>query len=165
MRRIEEVMTTGPLATVRPTDTIGDVARLIAEREVSHVIVLANGEVVGVMCACDLDGPDRQARVDRHMSRSPSTASVGATAFDAARCMLEQGISCLPVVRGGDLVGIVTLSDLRRAGVLERAAGSCAACGDRDHVRCERRHGGVGFCLDCRRSSLPPGDDDDLGGG
>ena len=51
MRRIEEVMTTGALVTVRPTATVGEVARLIAEREVSHVIVLADGEVAGVVCA------------------------------------------------------------------------------------------------------------------
>jgi acetoin utilization protein AcuB len=164
MRRVDEMMTTGALVTVRPTATVSEVVRLIAQRDVSHVIVLDHGELVGIVCACDLDDAGLQAEIGVHMNRSPQTIPLGASAFAAARCMLEQGISCLPVMRDADVVGIVTLSDMRRTGVLERTAERCSACGDGDHVRSTGRDDGIGFCLECRRRSVPPSREEDLGG-
>jgi CBS domain-containing protein len=165
MRRVDEVMTRVPLATLEPAATVSAATRLMAERRISHVIVTDHGRVAGVVCACDLERSLDQDAIGQHMSRSPVTLALGESAFTAARCMLEQGISCLPVVQAGELVGVVTLSDLRRAGLLELAPGRCSACGDDDHVRGTDPTHEVGFCLECRRSSRPPEPDDDLGGG
>lgn len=165
MRRVDEVMTVAPLVTIDSTAAAAVVARLMSERGVSHVLVLEQDVLAGVVCVCDLERSVGQTAAGALMSRAPSTIELGESAFAAARCMLEKGISCLPVVQSGDLVGIVTLSDLRRAGVVQLVPERCAACGDIDHVRSSGHDSGVGLCLECKRSSLPPSWDDDLGGG
>lgn len=165
MRRVHEVMTPAPLVTIDSTAAAAAVARLMTERGVSHVVVVDQGALSGVICVCDLERSEQQAAVGTLMSSSPLTIELGSSAFAAARCMFEAGISCLPVVEGGHLIGIVTLSDLRRARVVELVAERCTACGDIDHVRSSGHDRGIGLCLECSRSSLPPGSDDDLGGG
>ncbi|MGA8008162.1 MAG: DUF294 nucleotidyltransferase-like domain-containing protein [Thiomonas sp.] len=51
--------------------------------------------------------------VDRLMHRDPVTIVADADLRQAARRMREQRISCLPVVSGDSVVGILTLRDLR----------------------------------------------------
>jgi CBS domain-containing protein len=46
------------------------------------------------------------------MSEPPITIDEGAAIEDAAALMLREGIVRLPVMRGADLVGIVTRSDI-----------------------------------------------------
>ena len=49
------------------------------------------------------------------MTPSPLTVDMNANIGDVARVMLRNGISGLPVVNGkGDLVGIVTKTDITR---------------------------------------------------
>jgi hypothetical protein len=109
-------------------------------------------------------------RVDEVMTPAPLvTIDATAAASAVARLMTERGVS--HVIDQDVLAGVVcvcdrvTLSDLRRAGVVELVPERCTACGDIDHVRSSGHDGGIGLCLDCKRSSLPPSWDDDIGGG
>jgi CBS domain-containing protein len=158
-------MTAVPVVTVGPATVMAEVARRMDQQGVSHLVVVERGRVVGVVCACDLDRAELGAKVGDHMARPPRTLPLGTSVFAAARDMIEHDLGCLPVMDGARLAGIVTRSDLRRAGILERDPQRCAACGDDDHVRCARPGAGVGFCLQCTRSSRPPRWDEDLGGG
>jgi CBS domain-containing protein len=166
MRRVEELMTRTPLITVGSEAPVAHALRLIEQHDISHLLVMEQERLFGVVCACDLERADICAPIALSVAASaPVTVDVAATAFDAARYMLAFEIGCLPVTRGGALVGMLTAGDLRRAGILNRATEECAACGSRDHVR--RAHGldDVGFCLECRRQSEPPTGDDEIGGG
>ncbi len=53
------------------------------------------------------------------MSANPVSLGPTETIRAAARIMRERDISCLPVLRGGDLIGIVTVTDLRDRVVAE----------------------------------------------
>jgi acetoin utilization protein AcuB len=53
--------------------------------------------------------------VHRVMTKNPITISSTVLLIDAARLMLENRISALPVVDGDELVGIITESDIFRA--------------------------------------------------
>jgi acetoin utilization protein AcuB len=53
--------------------------------------------------------------VRRVMTRDPKTVSASAPLIEAARQMLEHKIGALPVMEGGNLVGIITESDIFRA--------------------------------------------------
>ena len=53
-------------------------------------------------------------QVKEVMSR-PITVPEDAPLEEAARLMVEQGISCLPVMRDGELVGIITETDIFKA--------------------------------------------------
>ena len=52
------------------------------------------------------------ATVRNAMTASPTTVEAHETAVDAARLMAAQNVGSLPVVEGGDLVGMVTDRDL-----------------------------------------------------
>ena len=166
MHSLERLMTHPPLVTLRPQAKVAQALRLIADHAVSHLLIVENERLFGVVCACDLEHVDTGDSVGACVrAPEPFTVDVSASAVDAARCMLELGISCLPVTRQGVVIGIVTRSDLRNAGLFDRAGGSCASCGSRDHVRCAHGVHDTGFCLECARRSEPPGWDEDVGGG
>ena len=165
MQSVEHVMTRPPLITMRPERAVSEALGLMAERDVSHVLVLEGEALLGIVCMCDLERADYGESIGACVSSAPLTLDATATTFEAARCVLEEGISCLPITRAGAVVGIVTVGDLRHAGALERYPDRCASCGSADHVRVSRRTPGIGFCLECTRTSEPPAEDDDIGGG
>jgi hypothetical protein len=70
--------------------------------------------------------------------------------------MAEQHVSCLPVVTGAFLVGIVTRDALATAGLAgehrpppKLVCGACGADHEDDKVRRDPRSGGIPLCADC----------------
>ena len=61
------------------------------------------------------------------MTRDPVTISSDASIFDAAQLMLENKIGGLPVVDEGELVGVITESDIFREMVQQEAKATEAA--------------------------------------
>jgi len=143
--KVKDVMTT-EVATVEPDASLKDVARLLAERRISGVpVVAAEGEVVGVVSEADIlfkecgeDGPQGvlawliepggiaklDARTAREEMTSPArTIGPERPVAEAAKRMLEEAVNRFPVVDGdGRLLGIVTRADLVRAFVRPDAA-------------------------------------------
>lgn len=140
MRRstVADVMTTD-VRWVPPDAPFVEVADVLARASVRAVPVLDPGrELLGVVSEADLlvtlerTGTDRPRRWwrPRHVRRGPSTAKVGATTAAAlmtarvhtvapgdsvaaaARTMREHGVSWLPVVEDGRVVGVLGRSDL-----------------------------------------------------
>ena len=162
MRSIALIINSGPLISVGPRTKVADAVRLMSESDISHVLVIDGSSLLGVACVCDLDRASTTAEIGGCMSAPPVLIDAGASVYEAARLMIERRVSCLPVMRAGAVAGVVTASDLRRAGVLTRSPGRCAACGSGDHVRSDGADG-VGFCLECQRRSEPPSWDEDTG--
>jgi CBS domain-containing protein len=127
------------VATVTRDAALKDVARLLVERGISGVPVVEGDHVVGVVSERDLlfkqqpssgvhrgvlawlmDETEVTLKLDARtaqeaMSRPPVTIASGRPVADAAKLMLDEGISRLPVVDSGRLVGILTEGDLVRA--------------------------------------------------
>lgn len=160
--RVLDVMSRPPVsvdAAIRSEDA----ERLAQERRVSHLMVLDQGGLVGVLCVCDLWRAPTAVPVGQLMSAPPKTIAPTALAEEACVRMRALRIGCLPVVERGELVGVVTRSDVAGSGGGPSAI-RCAACGDHRHVREDpRTH--EPFCFECRRRSVPPEPNDDLGGG
>ena len=143
MMTVRDVMTT-EVATVHPTDSLKDVARLLVERRISGVpVVDSDGLVLGIVSEADFlikqEGPDglRRGILDRIFGESPAlhaaeakllarTAAELMTApaitvdahrpvSEAARMMTVHRVNRLPVVVDGRIAGIVTRADLVRA--------------------------------------------------
>ncbi|MCE3287287.1 MAG: domain containing rane protein [Gaiellaceae bacterium] len=138
--KVGEVMTTDVL-TIGPEAELRDVARLFVEHGITGVPVCgAQREILGVISEGDIlfkeqgpaeEGQSLLARLDRSASRAAERAAaikvgdaMSAPAMtvspfysvaEAARIMSEHGINRLPVVKGDELVGIVTRTDLVRA--------------------------------------------------
>ena len=137
--KVRDVMT-AEVATVHPSMSLKEVARLLARLGISGVpVVDSEGVALGVVSEGDIlvkeRGPHETRALFRH--RKPVQATEQAklaaeTAADAmtspaivvgperpvsvaAKLMLEHGVNRLPVVKLGKLVGIVTRADLVRA--------------------------------------------------
>jgi CBS domain-containing protein len=113
--------------TAKPNDSIGQVATLMNKHEIGCVIIVGNGKPVGVVTERDMikrvvcrSKEAEKEKVAEIMSKPLVEASPEMLAGDAAKLMLEKNIKKLPVVENGQLLGLVTLTDLIRSeGVVE----------------------------------------------
>jgi acetoin utilization protein AcuB len=116
--RLEEIMTGGVL-TVAADEAADRAWTLMKSRRVRHLVVCRgrDKDVVGVLSERDLGGPRGASlrngrRVADLMTPSVVSAEPGTTVRKAANLLRGRSIGCLPIMDGGKLVGIVTLSDL-----------------------------------------------------
>ncbi len=110
------------LFTVRPDDIADYVASLMHWEHIRHVPVEdAEGKLVGLVSQRNLlllltqgSSLNRAQGVPVHviMKRDLITVPPEATTLEAVRLMRKNGIGCLPVVKDGRIVGIVTLFDI-----------------------------------------------------
>ena len=126
---VKEWMTSLPICVSLKT-TLPQAEQLMKEHRIRRLPVLHNGKLVGIVTRGDLRGaaPSEatslsvfelnylldQVTMDRVMTPKPATVTPETTIGEAARLMLEYRISGLPVVRDGQVVGIVTESDIFR---------------------------------------------------
>ena len=117
---VREIMHPDPIA-VTATKTLDQAYALMRERHIRHLPVLEDGRLVGVVTDRDLRlatsrlavrpfPPETQVR--EVMTTPVHTAQPLDPIETAARTMRELKIGCLPVVEGGELLGIVTGIDI-----------------------------------------------------
>jgi CBS domain-containing protein len=156
LARVSEIMTS-PALSADPLFTVGR-ARSLADRHgVCHLpVAWGDGEIVGVVCVCDLWGARAHELVIQHMTLPVITVAARETVLRAAEIIREHDVGCLPVLdEHRRLVGIVTEGDLLRAGAIgvDQLPPACMACGSRHHVRTGVSIRGVRsaatFCLRC----------------
>jgi CBS domain-containing protein len=128
--KVRDIMST-KVQTIDMNEKAESAWNLMKWRRIHHVVVTDGpGQVVGVVSARDLGGRDREdARKVRPVAAMMTAYAVKAVpdmpVRQAANVMRGWNIGCLPVLDGGQLVGIVTVSDLLRLvaeGVERRAA-------------------------------------------
>ncbi|WP_114570271.1 acetoin utilization AcuB family protein [Exiguobacterium flavidum] len=122
---IEQIMNTH-CVTVQPTNSIAHAEELMKKHNIRHLIVTnAKREVVGLVGLKELQSAfsvfhperieyDRQNAVSSIMIVNPVTAHPLDFLEDAAVLFYEQRLTCLPIVRGRRLVGVLTETDLLR---------------------------------------------------
>jgi IMP dehydrogenase len=113
---------TRDVATVSPDDTVGDVARRIAESDDHSGFPVCEGRhVEGFVSARDLLLEEPHEPIFRVMTTDLLVAHPEMRINDAARVILRSGIRRLPVVDdAGNLVGIISNADVIRSQI-ERA--------------------------------------------
>jgi CBS domain-containing protein len=137
--RVQEIMTR-EVVTVGPEADLRDVAKILVDNGISGLPVCGlQRELLGIVTEGDIlvkeGGPRDESRVLRWlrgteakrvrkaraikakdaMTTQVLTISPYASVAEAARRMSDLGIKRLPVVKDGDLVGIVSRTDLVRA--------------------------------------------------
>lgn len=125
MLTIAEIMTREPY-TLGPDETLTTARQLIAEHHIRHIpIVSAEGGLIGVvsqrdvLAAADSNVVDREASdqgenyvaLSSIMTTPVQTAEDSASLRGAALLLQKNKLGCLPVLRQGKLVGIITDSD------------------------------------------------------
>jgi signal-transduction protein with cAMP-binding, CBS, and nucleotidyltransferase domain len=119
--RVSELMHT-PAVTCRPGATIGEVARLMRDRNVGSVIVVDDiGYLAGIVTDRDVavrgvgEGRSGDVVVEEIMTRNVATVPIRADISDAAAIMVKRLVRRLPVVDDDDTPhGMVALDDLIR---------------------------------------------------
>lgn len=122
---IEQIMKTNCI-TIQPTNSIAHAAELMQRHEIRHIPVTnPRHELVGLIGLKELQSAssvfhpdtlqvDQQNSVSSIMQRNPITAHPLDFIEDAAILFYEHRLSCLPIVRGRRLVGLMTETDLLR---------------------------------------------------
>ncbi len=128
---VSDIMTTKPVS-IHQNGTLRQALELMEDSHFRHLPVLnSEGQLVGILsdrdCRTALNSPHilrerwqdeelaETLRVRTIMSPAPIVIEPDAEADEAARLMLDNHISCLPVILGETLVGIVTTSDILAA--------------------------------------------------
>lgn len=110
---------TRDVVTVPPAATVADALDTLNANSIRHLPVVEGGRVVGILSDRDLrvaiTGRPEDTSIADVMTRDPFTATPEMTVEEAGRAMVEHAVGCLPVVDDGELVGVVTKSDLLRA--------------------------------------------------
>jgi acetoin utilization protein AcuB len=121
-------MTPDPV-TVTPFTSFPEAFRIIHEKGIRHLpVVSEEGRLIGVVAQTDLlhASPSTATtltvfeasyllanlHVKEVMSSPPITVSEDAPLEKAARRMVEKRIGCLPVMREGKLIGMITETDI-----------------------------------------------------
>ena len=124
MPSVSEIMTPDVLG-LDPATSLVEAARRMNERRVGAVVVTEGNRLVGIVTERDIlravatggvDGPVAEA-----MTHSPETIGPDESAGQAAALMIHGGFRHLPVVDGGDVVGMVSIRDLVRVSVDDAA--------------------------------------------
>ncbi|MCH7938647.1 MAG: CBS domain-containing protein, partial [Candidatus Marinimicrobia bacterium] len=128
---LSSIMTT-PVVTVGPDDTLKTVKEIFDNVKFHHLLVVEEKRLFGVLSDRDLlkalspwlgtldelprDRAILEKRVHQICSRQPITASMKTGIGEATRILIENNVSCLPVVtKRGRIKGIVTWKDIFRA--------------------------------------------------
>lgn len=122
---VEQHMSTS-LVTSAADDKLADAAKKMADRGVGAVIVLDGGRLAGILTERDVlkavaAGVADQTTVGERMTRHPETVESDETTDQAAALMIHGGFRHLPVVDGGEIKGILSIRDLMRVALEDRA--------------------------------------------
>jgi len=106
---------------IKATQSVLDVCRLMQKNNIGIVIVVRNKKPIGVFSERDLlnnvviAGKDYEnTKLREVMTTNVVTAHTSTTPHEACNLMSSKNIRHLPVVKNGNLVGIVSIKDLLR---------------------------------------------------
>jgi acetoin utilization protein AcuB len=125
---LESIMNTKPIS-VTQDDSMNAAIRVMKEKGFKHLPVLDKAEkVVGVVTDRDLKRASpsdatlleihellyllEKVKVSQVMTKKPITATPETSVQDAAGLMVRHKAGCLPIIKAGKLVGIVTQTDM-----------------------------------------------------
>jgi acetoin utilization protein AcuB len=125
---VKSQMSTYPL-TIAPEESISNAHHFMSQHKIRHLpVVTSNAKMVGLITENDLLKAEPsgattlnvweihslllKVKVEEVMVKNVITVSEDTPIEEAAQLMLDNKIGCLPVIREGKLVGIITESDI-----------------------------------------------------
>ncbi len=114
--RVQDIMNTR-VETVRPEINATEAWERMRARRIHHLLVVKDGDLVGVVSDRDLGGPRGASlhpgrSVGEFMTKDLLTVPPSTTVKKAANLLRGWSVGCLPIVEDGEMFGIVTTSDL-----------------------------------------------------
>ncbi|MCA0232714.1 MAG: CBS domain-containing protein [Bacteroidetes bacterium] len=124
---ISHIMTKN-VATVQVSDDLHDVIDLVKKNHIRHVPVLEGHDVVGIISSTDInrltfsslfenqEGADEaileMLSISQVMTQKPRTVEATLSIKEVAEILASEEYHALPVIENGQLVGIVTTTDV-----------------------------------------------------
>jgi len=122
---VKEIMVE-KVISIRTDATIKEAVKLMNQYEIGCLIVAKKGEAVGIITERDVlkrvvskSKDPEVTKVSEIMSKPLIVGGPDMYVEDAARLMFKKNIKKLPITKKGQLVGIVTLSDIARVAHIE----------------------------------------------
>ncbi|WP_342677315.1 CBS domain-containing protein [Methanofollis sp. UBA420] len=124
--KAEDVMSS-PVRVVSPEDTVAYARNQMIKHKISRVLVMDGGKLAGIFTKKDIVYRLRQTEpiwrrrpIDRIpvsvlMTTEPVAVGPDTPMREIAALMLDRSISGIPVVNDGEVIGIVTKSDILRS--------------------------------------------------
>ncbi|EDY18741.1 putative signal-transduction protein with CBS domains [Chthoniobacter flavus Ellin428] len=107
--------------SIKPDATVYEAIELMAEKNIGALPVVDRGRLLGILTERDyarkviLEGKSsKDTSVSAIMSRSPITVTPADTVGECMRIMTDKRVRHLPVMEGGDFVGILSIGDVVR---------------------------------------------------
>ena len=145
-----------PVVSVKESDNVADVARLMAKHDIGCVLVAGKkGETVGIVTERDIVQriaaknllPSKVTVADS-MSKPVITVQSKTSITDAAKLMNQRKVRRLAVIEDGKLAGVLTMKD-----ILEVTPAIIDLASEKTRVGMERprpsRAGLSGYCDEC----------------
>ena len=118
--KVEDVMVEDVI-TVEANQTVKKAIDLMNENEIGSLIVVKQGKAMGIITERDMltrilarsRNPER-TKVSEIMSAPLVVADPKMELEEAARLMFKMKVKKLPVISKGELIGLITLTDLAR---------------------------------------------------
>ena len=116
---VDHLLTKQPV-TLPMDSSIREVAQVMTENNVSSVMLMDDGQLVGMVTDRDLRkrciaaGLSTYAEVAGIMTPEPDTIPSDTLVLHAMMCMTKHHVHHLPVMRGTEVIGMLTATDLSR---------------------------------------------------
>jgi CBS domain-containing protein len=120
MKTVGKTMTR-PVKTIGPGETIETAAETMKKNRIGCLVVVDKDKPVGIVTERDIayklvaEGRGGDTKVKEVMSKGLKTVGEDKHVIDAAKLMAAHVIRRLPVVKGGKLVGIITIEDIMKS--------------------------------------------------
>ncbi|ASO05622.1 CBS domain-containing protein [Arenibacter algicola] len=125
---VSKIMTTD-LVTINHTNSLFDAEKLFNKHKIRHIPVVNNKQIIGILSLTDLlrisfvdnYGEDdsqvdtavyNMLSIEQVMVKDPVHIAPSLTIKEVAEILAKKEFHALPVVENGELVGIVTTTDL-----------------------------------------------------
>ena len=123
---VSKIMTPDPIS-VNTTNSVQDVARIFAEKNIHHIPVVSGAKLVGIVSKSDMDRisyvSDLQTDkanttiydsldLQQVMTKQVETVQLEDQIKDAAQLLAKGSYHALPVLEGEEIRGIVTSTDV-----------------------------------------------------
>jgi len=128
VRTIKDIMSTD-CVTVSPQDNIYEIAVKMKQNDIGFIPVVEGRKLIGVVTDRDLvirgyaEKHSGSTAVEEVISKDVTTVGPDTSVDEAAKLMARQKIRRLPVVSGGELVGVVAIADLAVREIFVNEAG------------------------------------------
>jgi CBS domain-containing protein len=112
----------GPVITIRPEQTLKAAVDLLEQHDIGGVVVLDHhNKIIGILTERDLiryaagERPEFSTPVKVVMTTNVIVGSPKDDINTVAHTMTEKRFRHLPIIEGGELIGIVTIGDIVKA--------------------------------------------------